>query len=75
MTMPGGKDLKGSGEGQFCNFFHTFGIKKEQKEDYIKVGESRVGRDWIIVNKITYFLEGDHTFQGYFLRHFKGVLI
>lgn len=60
--------LKCSDEGQFCSSLHTFGIRRECQEDYIKVGESKVEEslrlDYRIVHKIMCSLQGSGLFLG-----------
>lgn len=52
-------------------------LRRESKEDYMKVGESKVGLDYRIVQKILYSLECAYASEGSkkrgLLWHFKGV--
>lgn len=43
MTIARKQDLKRFLEGQVAAFFMHFELKREYKEDYLKVGESKAG--------------------------------
>lgn len=46
-------------------------LRRECKQGYVKVGESRWGWDYRKVNKIMCFFESGYAFEGYDFWHFK----
>lgn len=53
------------------SFFYTFRIKEECKEDYMKMGESKVGLDNRIVKRIMCSLEGGYASEGSLKKAFQ----
>ena len=50
----------------FTTSFKHLKLRKEHKEEYLKVGARKVGLDYRIVKKIMCFLKGGYAFKGYY---------
>lgn len=51
-------------ECQFAVSFMHLELRRELKEDYMRVGESKVGFKYRIANKIICSLESGHALEG-----------
>lgn len=60
--MPGSKLSSAFQSDSFTVYFMHLELKKEQKKDYMKVGQTGLGLGYKMVNKIMCSLEGGYSY-------------